>query len=325
MFLRSIPYNFYALSTLLMVVLLSVLKFDFGKMKLHEDNAARGDLFTSGDIPYSEGTTAKTAKNGKVSYLVIPVATLIVTSILFMAYTGGAFSGTPFWRSFEEADSASALVMGSLVTVLITMWLYLSQGVVTFKEFMESFAAGFRSMCAPMIILILSWNLSGMTGLLGAADFVHGVVESSASAVQIFIPLIIFLFSVFLAFSTGTSWGTFTILIPIVCAIFPIDSEMLILSVSACLAGSVCGDHCSPISDTTIMSSAGAQCNHMNHVATQLPYAMTAAGVSAAGYLIAGLICYFSGNALAVLALPATLALMAGLLIVLRRILPSRS
>jgi Na+/H+ antiporter NhaC len=170
-----------------------------------------------------------------------------------------------------------------------------------------------------MIILILSWNLSGMTGLLGAADFVHGVVETSAAAVQIFIPLIIFLFSVFLAFSTGTSWGTFTILIPIVCAIFPADAEMLVISSSACLAGSVCGDHCSPISDTTIMSSAGAQCNHMDHVSTQLPYAMTAAGISAAGYLLAGLIGFYSGNTLAVLALPFSLFITVGLLFFLKK------
>ena len=318
MFLHTIPYNLYALTTLLMVFLLARTNFDYGKMRLHEQRAAAGEGLTMGEPPYSE-EQKKPAGEGRLSNLLIPVATLIVTCVLFMAYTGGGFSGTPFLRSFENADSASALVMGSLVTVLLTLWLYMARGVITFKDFMESFAAGFRSFCAPMIILILSWNLSGVTSLLGADEFVHGVVESSAASLQIFIPFVIFLFSVFLAFSTGTSWGTFTILIPIVCAIFPADSEMLVLSVAACLSGAVCGDHCSPISDTTIMSSAGAQCNHMDHVSTQLPYAFTAAGVSAVGYLIAGLICYSAESAVAMLATPLTLAAMAGVLLLVRK------
>ncbi|MBQ6267978.1 MAG: Na+/H+ antiporter NhaC family protein [Clostridia bacterium] len=319
MFIRTIPYNFYALATLAMVLLLTVLRFDYGKMKLHEANAAKGDLFTSGEAPYSEEQMQTPAENGRISNLVIPVVTLIVTCILGMLYTGGWFRGVGLIAAFADADSARGLVMGTLVTVLITFWLYLRRGVLSFKDFMSSFPAGFRSMCAPMIILILSWNLSGMTGLLGAADFVHGVVESSAAALQMLIPAVVFLFSVFLAFSTGTSWGTFTILIPIVCAVFPAQAEMLTLSIAACLAGAVCGDHCSPISDTTIMSSAGAQCNHLNHVSTQMPYAMTAAAVSAVGYLLAGVICYYTENALAVLALPAVLLLLAAVLLHARR------
>ncbi|MBQ7145590.1 MAG: Na+/H+ antiporter NhaC family protein [Lachnospiraceae bacterium] len=318
MFLHTIPYNLYALVTLLMVFLLAKRGLDFGKMRLHEQRAAAGEGLTLGETPYFE-EVKDPVENGRLSNLLIPVVTLIVTCILAMAYTGGGFSGTPFLRSFEEADSASALVMGSLITLLITLWLYMARGVITFKSFMESFAAGFRSFSAPMIILVLSWNLSGLTGLLGADSFVHGVVESSAASLQIFIPFIVFLFSVFLAFSTGTSWGTFTILIPIVCAIFPVDSEMLVLSVAACLSGAVCGDHCSPISDTTIMSSAGAQCNHMDHVSTQLPYALTAAAVSGVGYLIAGLVCHLSGSAVTMLVTPLAMLLMVFVLMFIRK------
>ncbi len=319
MFLRTIPYNLYALVTLLMLVLLVVLKVDFGPMKLHEKNAAAGDLFTSGDRAYDEEEKKTADKVGKLSNLIIPVAVLIVGCIFGMAYTGGLLQGETLVDSFANADSARGLVMGSLVAVLITFWLYMNRGVMPFKEFMASFAAGFRSMCAPMIILILSWNLSGVTGLLGAADYIHGVVESSAGALQMFVPFVVFVVSVFLAFSTGTSWGTFTILIPIVCAIFPATSEILVISISACLAGAVCGDHCSPISDTTIMSSAGAHCDHINHVTTQLPYALTAAGVSAVGYLIAGIIGYRTENLLALLATPVSFAVLAAVLLVIRR------
>ena len=232
--------------------------------------------------------------------------------------TGGILSGAGLIESFSEADSARALVMGSLFTILVTLWLYWNRGVMKFHVYMESLAAGFRSMCAPMIILILSWNLSGMTSLLGAADFIHGVVEASAGRLEMFVPCVVFLISVFLAFATGTSWGTFTILIPIVCAIFPAESEMLVISISACLSGAVCGDHCSPISDTTIMSSAGARCDHINHVTTQLPYAMTAAAASAAGYLLAGVIGYRTNSAAALAATPVTLILIVCVLIVLR-------
>ena len=244
---------------------------------------------------------------------------LIIFCILGIAYTGGLFAGESLIDAFANADSVRGLVMGSLIAVLLTLWLYLSRGVMGFKDFMGAFAAGFRSMCAPMIILILSWNLSGMTGLLGAAEYIHKVVESSAGGLQMFVPFLVFVVSVFLAFSTGTSWGTFTILIPIVCAIFPADSEMLVISIAACLSGAVCGDHCSPISDTTIMSSAGAHCDHINHVTTQMPYALTAAAVSAVGYLAAGVIGYRAESALALVSLPLTLLLMAATILVIRR------
>ena len=318
MFLRTIPYNLYALGTLFMLVMVTVLRADYGPMRVHEKNAEKGDLFTSGDRPYDETEQEEVSENGRISNLVIPVVVLIVSCIAFMAYTGGILSGAGLIESFSEADSARALVMGSLFTILVTLWLYWNRGVMKFHVYMESLAAGFRSMCAPMIILILSWNLSGMTSLLGAADFIHGVVEASAGRLEMFVPCVVFLISVFLAFATGTSWGTFTILIPIVCAIFPAESEMLVISISACLSGAVCGDHCSPISDTTIMSSAGARCDHINHVTTQLPYAMTAAAASAAGYLLAGVIGYRTNSAAALAATPVTLILIVCVLIVLR-------
>jgi len=308
MFIRTIPYNLYALGTLFMLFVITLRQFDYGPMRVHEKNSQNGDLFTTGENSYEE--TENVPEGGRLSYLVVPVVTLIVTCILGMAYTGGLFSGAGLVQSFADADSARGLVMGTLITTVVTFWYYMKCKVMTFKVFMESFAAGFRSMCAPMIILILSWNLSGMTGLMGAADYIHNAVMSSASSIQMFIPAVIFAVSVFLAFSTGTSWGTFTILIPIVCAVFPATSEMLVISISACLAGAVCGDHCSPISDTTIMSSAGAHCNHINHVTTQMPYALTVAGVCVAGYLICGIIGFLTDSAAAILATPVTLVLL---------------
>ena len=320
MFLETIPYNLYALTTLFMLFLLVLRKTDYGPMRLHERNAIKGDLFTTGENSYAEEETVTQVPNAKLSNLIIPVVILIVCCIAGMAYTGGLFDGESLIDSFANADSARGLVMGSLIGVLITFWLYMNRRVMKFKDFMNAFPAGFRSMCAPMIILILSWNLSGVTRLLGAADFVHTVVESSAASLQMFVPAAIFVISVFLAFSTGTSWGTFTILIPIVCAVFPATSEMLVISISACLAGAVCGDHCSPISDTTIMSSAGAHCNHINHVTTQIPYAMTAAAVSAVGYLAAGIIGFYSNSKLALLGTPfALLVLFIVVMLISRR------
>ena len=318
MFIRAIPYNLYALATLLMIVLIVALKFDYGPMRLHERNAKKGDLFTTGEQPYDETEDAPKQK-GRVSDLVIPVVVLILTCLLGMVYTGGFFAGESLIDAFANADSARGLVMGSLITAIVTFWLYMNRGVMGFKDFMGCFAAGFRSMCAPMIILILSWNLSGVTGLLGAADFIHGVMAGAAAAVQVFIPAIAFIISVFLAFATGTSWGTFTILIPIVCAVFPAESEMLVISIAACLAGAVCGDHCSPISDTTIMSSAGAKCDHLNHVSTQLPYALTVAGVCVPGYILAGVLGYRGGSLAAVISAPVTFVLLLAVLLCLRQ------
>ena len=320
MFLRTIPYNMYALLTIMMLFVIVISKKDYGPMKKHEINAVNGDLFTSGDRNTDDEETVQDDGKGRLSNLIIPVVSLIVCCLFGMMYTGGILEGETVINSFANADSAKGLVMGSLVAVLITLWLYMARGVMPFKDFMASFAAGFRSMCAPMIILILAWNLSGITGLLGASDFVHGVFESSAASLQMFVPFVVFLVSVFLAFSTGTSWGTFTILIPIVCALYPADSEMFVISISACLAGAVCGDHCSPVSDTTIMSSAGAHCDHINHVSTQLPYALTVGGVSAVGYLLAGIIGQLTDSTVAVTATLAAAALLFAVLMVIFKV-----
>ena len=318
MFLRTIPYNLYALGTIVMLFALVLLRVDFGPMKKHEENALKGDLFTSGGSQFEEDIVHSSGK-GRLSDLVIPVVSLIILCIVGIAYTGGAFSGAGLIDSFANADSARGLVMGSLLALLLTLWLYMSRSVMTLKDFMEAFAAGFRSMCAPMIILILSWNLSGITGLLGAPEFIHGIVEASAGSVQMLVPALVFIVSVFLAFSTGTSWGTFSILIPIVCAIYPADSEMLVISISACLAGAVCGDHCSPISDTTIMSSAGAHCDHINHVNTQLPYALTVAAVCGVGYLLAGIIGFQTQSIAALVSTPLTLVIIIAVVLFVRR------
>ena len=323
MFLRTIPYNFYALGTLVMMILIVTLKLDYGPMKLHEENAEKGDLFTTPDRPYQDADDEIPSSKGGVIDLVLPVAVLIAACITGIVYTGGFFDGVGFIDAFANSSSAVGLVYGSLVTLIFTFFFYMIRRVVTFREFMDCLPAGFRSMCAPMIILIMAWNLSGMTGLLGADLFIRDVVAASAGALQIFLPCGIFIVAVFLAFSTGTSWGTFSILIPIVCSVFADSYEMLVISIAACLAGAVCGDHCSPISDTTIMSSAGAHSNHVNHVTTQIPYAFTVAGTCAAGYLLAGVIGYFTDSPLAMLALPATLALLAVVIVTANRFVNS--
>ena len=323
MFLRTIPYNFYALGTLVMMILIVTLKLDYGPMKLHEENAEKGDLFTTPDRPYHDADDEIPSSKGGVIDVVLPVAVLIAACITGIVYTGGFFDGVGFIDAFANSSSAVGLVYGSLVTLIFTFFFYMIRRVVTFREFMDCLPAGFRSMCAPMIILIMAWNLSGMTGLLGADLFIRDVVAASAGALQIFLPCGIFIVAVFLAFSTGTSWGTFSILIPIVCSVFADSYEMLVISIAACLAGAVCGDHCSPISDTTIMSSAGAHSNHVNHVTTQIPYAFTVAGTCAAGYLLAGVIGYFTDSPLAMLALPATLALLAVVIVTANRFVNS--
>jgi Na+/H+ antiporter NhaC len=321
MFLNTIPYNFYALCTLLMILVLTLGKFDFGSMVLHEANAQKGDLFTTEARPYGNADDEPVSPKGQVIDLVFPVIVLIICCVVGMVYTGGFFDGESFVDAFANADASVGLVLGSMVTLIITFAFYMFRGVMTFQEFAACIPEGFKAMVAPILILTMAWTLSGMTGLLGAKYFVHDVVAASAGALKIFLPAIIFLVAVFLAFSTGTSWGTFAILIPVVCNVFEDASsyEMLVISIAACLSGAVCGDHCSPISDTTIMASAGAHCDHVNHVSTQLPYAMTAAAVSVVGYLIAGIIGYFSGSALALIATPITLVLLVVVLLVIRR------
>lgn len=287
-FLKTIPYNFYAILTLIMVLYVIIRKVDFGAMRRHEINAINGDLYTTPERPYKDEEEIADDKNGKVRYLTVPVMVLIGCCITAMLYTGGFFSGKSFVQAFSESDAAVGLVIGSAVTLFITFIMYMFEEVLTFQEFTDCISEGFKAMVAPILILTFAWTLSGMTNLLGADIYVAGLVAGWAGALQNFLPAIIFVVAMFLAFATGTSWGTFGILIPIVIGVFP-TGEMLVISIASCLAGAVCGDHCSPISDTTIMASAGGQCYHMNHVTTQLPYVLVAASISFAGYIIAGI------------------------------------
>ncbi len=288
MFLRTIPYNYYAMLTVVMSLFLIFTGAEFGPMKLNEDNAKNGDLFTTADRPYGDDVDDGNDTNGHVIDLIAPVLVLIAACIFGMVYTGGFFEGVDFITAFADCNASAGLVLGSSIALLFTFVFYRVRSVMTFQDFAACIPEGFKAMVSPMLILSLAWTLSGMTGLLGAKYYVANLLGNSASALQYLLPVIIFLVAVFLAFATGTSWGTFSILIPIVCQAFP-DGEMLVVSIAACLSGAVCGDHCSPISDTTIMASAGAHCSHVNHVSTQLPYAITAAACSAVCYVITGL------------------------------------
>ena len=285
LFIRSIPYNLYALLTLLCVVVTSVMGLDFGKMRMVELAAASKE---------SEENAAADETKGAVLDLMLPIGVLIVSCITAMIYTGGFFDAESgcyhnFVEAFAGCDASQGLVLGAFVTIVMTMLLYLPRRVLTFTQFTDSFVDGFKAMVPAILILTFAWTLSGITNQLGAKIYVAELVRGTASGLANLLPAIIFLIGVGLAFSTGTSWGTFGVLLPIVCAVFP-SGELMVISVSACLAGAVCGDHCSPISDTTIMASAGADCNHIGHVSTQLPYALTVAGVSFLGYLLAGFV-----------------------------------
>ena len=288
MFLRTIPYNYYAILTMVMSLFLIFSGLDYGPMKKHEDNALLGDLFTTEDRPYGDDVDDGSDTRGHVVDLIAPVLVLIAACIFGMVYTGGFFEGVDFITAFADCNASAGLVLGSSIALLFTFVFYRVRSVMTFQDFAACIPEGFKAMVSPMLILSLAWTLSGMTGLLGAKYYVANLLGNSAAALQYLLPFIIFLVAVFLAFATGTSWGTFSILIPIVCQAFP-DGEMLVVSIAACLSGAVCGDHCSPISDTTIMASAGAHCSHVNHVSTQLPYAITAAACSAVCYIITGL------------------------------------
>ena len=319
MFLNTIPYNLYALTTILMMILLAVMKTDFGSMRVHEMNAMKGDLFTTDARPYGDADQEPVSPQGKVIDLVLPVLVLIACCIFGMIYTGGFFEGASFVDAFAGADASVGLVIGSSITLIFTFCFYMVRGVMSFKDFTECIPEGFKAMVAPILILTMAWTLSGMTGLLGAKYYVHDIVAASAGSLQMFLPAIIFLIGVLLAFATGTSWGTFSILIPIVCNVFgETNYQMLVISIAACLAGAVCGDHCSPISDTTIMASAGAHCDHVNHVSTQLPYAMLAAGISFVGYLLAGILGYCIGGQSALIATALTLLLLVAVIFFIR-------
>ena len=287
MFLRTIPYNYYAIMTIVMCLFLIFTGTDYGPMKRNEENAKNGDLFTTEDRPYGDDVDDGTDTKGHVVDLVAPVIVLIASCIFGMIYSGGFFEGVDFVSAFANCNASMGLVMGSSIALLFTFVFYRTRQVMTFQDFAACIPDGFKAMVSPMLILTLAWTLSGMTGLLGAKYYVADLLSGSAAALQYLLPFIIFIVAVFLAFATGTSWGTFSILIPIVCHAFP-EGEMLVLSIAACLSGAVCGDHCSPISDTTIMASAGAHCSHVNHVSTQLPYALTVAAISAGCYVLAG-------------------------------------
>lgn len=290
LFLRTIPYNLYAILTLVMVFFICFTGFDFGLMKKHEDNAAKGDLFTSGGDEFEQVSEDEVNPGGKVMDLVLPVAVLIVSAVGAMIYTGYLGGAKDIITAFSGCDAETSLIFATMVTIFFMMLLYLPRKVVDFKGFMESLVEGFKLMIPAITILIFAWSLKGIGDAMGLAEFVGGIVGENASA-SIFIPVVLFAVAIFLSFSTGTSWGTFAILVPIATGMFAGNTslEMMIISVSAVLAGAVCGDHVSPISDTTVMSSAGAQSNHLNHVSTQMQYAAIVAGVCMVGYIIAAL------------------------------------
>lgn len=290
LFLRTIPYNLYAILTLVMVFFICFTGFDFGLMKKHEENAAKGDLFTSGGDEFEQVSEDEVNPGGKVMDLVLPVAVLIVSAIGAMIYTGYLGGAKDIITAFSGCDAETSLIFATMVTIFFMMLLYLPRKVVDFKGFMESLVEGFKLMIPAITILIFAWSLKGIGDAMGLAEFVGGIVGENASA-SIFIPVVLFAVAIFLSFSTGTSWGAFAILVPIATGMFAGNTslEMMIISVSAVLAGAVCGDHVSPISDTTVMSSAGAQSNHLNHVSTQMQYAAIVAGVCMVGYIIAAL------------------------------------
>ncbi|MCR5671876.1 MAG: Na+/H+ antiporter NhaC family protein [Butyrivibrio sp.] len=303
LFVRAIPYNFYALLTIAMMLTLTFADFDFGPMKLAELNAKVNGDSDSADNSYLTKTSPTGAgdqphppvsQKGKVIHLVLPIVTLILCCIIGMIYTGGFFEGASFVQAFSDSDASVGLVYGSVVALILTIIFYLATKVMSFNDCMNAIPEGFKSMVPAILILTFAWTLKSMTDSLGAANYVAGLVSNIADnhALMSFLPAFVFVVGAFLAFATGTSWGTFGILIPIVVNVFGSDmnNELMIIAISACMAGAVCGDHCSPISDTTIMASAGAQCKHINHVSTQLPYALTAAAVSMVAYIISGFI-----------------------------------
>ena len=329
LFIRAIPYNYYALLTLLMMILMAVFKIEYGPMARHEANAKKGDIFTVKPTETKE-QEENVEKKGKVIDLVLPVVVLIFCCVIGMLHTGGFFSGEltgGFFKNFVDAfansDASVGLAYGSFGGIVFTVLLYLFRKILNFKECMACVEEGFKAMIAPITILTLAWSLKAMTESLGAADFVAAFVESRKGDFNMILPAIIFLIACGLSFATGTSWGTFGILIPITLEVFkltdpdPAKATLAVICVSACMAGAVCGDHCSPISDTTIMSSAGAQCNHIAHVSTQLPYALTCAAVSFITYMVAG----FVKNA--AISLIIGIALMVGMVLLLKYVLPA--
>ena len=326
MFIKAIPYNFYSILTLVFIIAICLMKFDFGPMKLHEKNAMeKGDLFTSGERNDTAEETA--VGNGRVIDLILPVVVLVVSCVSALIYNGYQAGGTSLIGAFEETDATVGLPWGGAIALVIIIAYLVVRRIISFKESMECVPKGFIAMVPAILILTFATALKNMTSILGAKFFVGDLMSSSAEALGMFLPAIIFLVACFLAFATGTSWGTFGILIPIIVAIFPAGSTLSIIGMSACLAGAVCGDHCSPISDTTIMSSAGGRCNHINHVSTQMPYALTVAGISFVMFMIAGVVQKFVTNfGLGIaICLPVGIILTVGTLYVIKLITNKKS
>ena len=319
LFIRAIPFNYYAILTIVMMVGMVLMKEEFGLMKKFEDNAREnGDLF-SGPNPYAMMDEEMEENKGRVLDLVLPIVVLVICCVIGMIYSGGFFSGANFVDAFSNSDASVGLMLGSAFALVFTFVYYMFRRAMSFRDMMGCIPEGFKAMVPAILILTFAWSLKSMTDSLGAKYFVRDFVWSSAQGVQMLLPALVFVIGCLLAFATGTSWGTFGMLIPIVQNVFPMDNPLSIVCISACMAGAVCGDHCSPISDTTIMASAGAQCDHVNHVSTQLPYAITAAAVSLVSYIFAG----FVPNAL--IALPVSIILMLVTLLVIRKLTASRA
>ena len=313
LFIQAIPFNFYALLTIVMMLFLAINKFDYGPMLKHERNAIeKNDLFTTGTK--QAVADMKVNEKGRVIDLILPVIILIISCVIGMIYSGGFFSGESFIDAFSNSDASVGLALGAAFTFIVTIIYFICRRVVKFKDLMEALPEGFKAMVPAILILVCAWTLKSMTDSLGAKIFISQLIEGSAGAFQKFLPAIIFVIAVGLSFATGTSWGTFGILIPIVLSVFKAGDPITIVAISACMAGAVCGDHCSPISDTTIMASAGAQSDHINHVSTQLPYALTVAGVSAVAYILAGFVSNW------IIVLPIAIVLMLATLFVIKAV-----
>ena len=313
LFINAIPYNFYSLLTFVFIIGICVMSFDYGSMAIHEFNAMyKDDLYTTGDRVDTELENEGVNENGKVIDLILPVLVLIGVSVFALVYNGGILEGASFIDAFGNTDATVGLPWAGAIALVFTIVYLMLRKIVNFKEAMEQVPKGFFAMVPPILILTFATALKNMTTMMGAKYFVADMMSGAAASLQNFLPAIIFLVACLLAFATGTSWGTFGILIPIVLSIFTDNPTLQIIGISACLAGAVCGDHCSPISDTTIMSSAGAQCNHINHVSTQLPYAITVAAVSFVSFIIAGFVQSWY------ICLPVGIALMIGTLLVIK-------
>ena len=317
LFLRAIPYNYYALLTIVMMVGLVVMKVDFGLMRTFERNAVENNDLFSGVNPYASAEEDVPEDKGRVLDLVLPVVMLIICCVIGMIYSGGFFEGEGFITAFSNSDASVGLMLGSAFALVFSFIYFLIRRSMSFKDMMGCIPEGFKAMVPAIMILTFAWSLKSMTDSLGAKYFVRDFVRTSATGIQLLLPVIVFVIGCLLAFATGTSWGTFGILIPIVQNVFSMDNPMAIICISACMAGAVCGDHCSPISDTTIMASAGAQCDHVNHVSTQLPYAITCAAVSGVTYLIAGIL--VSVGVPGILGLPVGIVLMLATLFVIKK------